>query len=252
VLALCAAALALIALPGQSALGAVVEANNLMPLFEAGVSPTKLPKTTPAPIALKASFPLKTATGSDPPPLKSLTLEFDKHGQLYTQGLPTCSAAILQRPINPASEPICHNALVGSGEIEAVVERPETPPLPTTDELFIFNGRPSGGIPTVTLEIRARVPALTYFFTEGVIGHHSGPFGTSLTFNLPTVVDSDGYFSVTSINFSIHKRWKFSGKKRSYLLASCPTGNLVANARLAFADGTTLSDKAYKACQPIG
>jgi hypothetical protein len=249
-LALCAATLALLALSVQSALGEEDDVGHLLGTVKVVVSPHKLPRTVPAPIALKASFSLKTNDGSNPPPLKSLTLVFENYDQLYTQGLAACRASTLRAQIYPAeNERPCHNALVGTGVVNAVVERPENPPFATSGELLIFNGHPVGGTPTVILELLARVPTPTAFITEGVVGQT--PFGKSIPFKLPAIVDGDGGFSVTAIDLSIHKRWIFKGKKRSYLLASCPSGKFLMRARLAFANGATLVGEPSKDCTSI-
>src|ERR1700744_5423206 len=69
---------------------------NLNIKIEGGISPTKLPKNKLAPITLKVGGSIETVDGSHPAALKSLKLEFDKNGELNTEGLPTCTVAKLE------------------------------------------------------------------------------------------------------------------------------------------------------------
>src|SRR5258708_6381902 len=82
--------LAVAAAIASVASGDTVTAGNLTIEIEGGVSPQKLSKTTPMPITLTVSGSVKTGDGSHPPALKTVALEFDKNGGIYTQGLPTC------------------------------------------------------------------------------------------------------------------------------------------------------------------
>jgi len=248
-LALYGGALALIAMLGQSALGETVRAGNLIATIEGGVSPHKLPRTTPAPITLKAIGSLRTADGSLVPPLKTLTLEFDKHGHLYTKGLAACSADQLGNSLASQAMRICGKALVGTGRVSAEIAFPEQQPFSASGPLLIFNGQPKGGKPVVILFVYARVPAPTTFITTGVVSKASGQYGTSVFIKIPTIVG--GYGSVTSADITIHKTWSSKGETKSYLLASCPVGRLIARGTLVFADGTELSGRVARGCTPI-
>ena len=176
-LVLCAGAMALIAIVEQSAMGETVRAGNLIATIEGGVSPHRLPRTTPAPITLRATGSLRTADGSPVPPMKTLTLEFDKHGHLDTRGLATCSANQLDNTLTSQALSICGKALVGTGRVSAEIAFPEQPPFPASGPLLIFNGQPQGGKPVVILFVYARVPAPTTFVTTGVISKASAPYG---------------------------------------------------------------------------
>jgi hypothetical protein len=77
---------ALALLVGASATAQTVRLGNLIVTIEGQISPRKLPRKEPAPITLTVSGSLKTADATHPPALKSLFLEFDKHGHL--QGWP--------------------------------------------------------------------------------------------------------------------------------------------------------------------
>ncbi|MBA3865544.1 MAG: hypothetical protein H0X42_04230 [Solirubrobacterales bacterium] len=246
--ALCLAILALGAAGVSVALGDTVQAGNLIVEIEGQVSPQKLPKKTPAPITLNVSGSVKTADGTHPPVLKTIALEFDKHGSIYTKGLPTCNPSKLQATLTAQAKKVCGPALVGSGKVSAQILFPEQPPFNAAGPLLIFNGKPKGGKPVLVFHVHANVPAPTTFVTTGVISKASGKYGTSTEIAIPTIVGGQG--SLTSFNATLHKTWTYKGQKKSLLLASCPTGALFAHGEFTFSDGTKISGDVAKNCTP--
>jgi hypothetical protein len=228
------------------AAGETVRAGNVEIEIEGGISPKKLPKKAPAPITLKVSGSIKTSDGSRVPALKTLALEFDRHGHIYTKGLPTCSPAKLRSTLTAQAKKVCGAALVGTGRVGAEIYFPEQPPFAASGPLLIFNGAPKGGKPVLIFHVHADVPAPTTFVTEGVISKASGKYGTSTEIAIPTIVSGQG--SLTSFAATIHKTWTYKGQKRSLLLASCPTGQLFAHGEFAFADATKISGDVAKSC----
>jgi hypothetical protein len=247
---LVAAALALIALLATAAFGETVHADNLIVSIEGAVSPTKLPKKTPAPITLKVSGSIATADGTHVPALKTLALKFDRHGHIYTRGLPTCTVGKLQSTVTTQAKRVCGAALVGSGRVMAEIALPEQAPFDAGGPLLIFNGTPKGGRPVLIMHVYAHVPAPTTFVTTGVIGKASGKYGTQTVIKIPTIVAGQG--SLTSFEATIHKTWTYKGRKRSLLAASCPTGSLFAHGEFSFADRTEISGDVVKSCTPSG
>jgi hypothetical protein len=245
-IALAAVAAALVAAAVTVASADTVRAGNLIVEIEGGVSPKKLPKKTPAPITLTVSGSIKTADGTHVPALKTLALEFDKHGSIYTKGLATCNPAKLQSTLTAQAKRACGPALVGTGTVSAQIAFPEQAPFPASGPLLIFNGAPKGGKPTLIFHVHANVPAPTTFVTSGVISKASGKYGTSTEIAIPTIVGGQG--SLTSFKAKIHKTWTYKGQKKSLLLASCPTGSLFAHGEFSFADGTKISGDVAKRC----
>ena len=245
------AALAIVALMIASfAPAEVVRLGNLIISIEGGISPTKLPRKAPAAITLKVSGSVSTADGTHPPALKTLALQFDKHGHIATTGLATCTTGKLQSTLTAQAKRACGPALVGTGRAEAEIEFPEQAPFDAAGPLLIFNGKPKGGKPVLIFHVHANVPAPTTFVTQGVISGASGKYGTSTLIQIPTIVGGQG--SLTSFRATIHKTWIYKGKKRSLLTASCPTGNLYAHGDFAFADGTKISGNVARPCTPKG
>lgn len=244
-IALCLSALLLTSASAQT-----VRQGNLVVTIEGGFSPKKLPKKTPAPIALSVSGSLKTADGTHPPALKTLHLEFDRHGHLNTKGLATCKASQLQSTLTSTAERVCKEALIGTGRAEAEIAFPEQAPFSAGGKLLIFNGAPKGGKQTLLIHVYAFVPAPTTFVTTAVISKAKGKYGTTADIAVPTIVAGQG--SLIAFNATIQKTFTYKGKKQGVLLASCPTGHLYAHGDFAFADGEKLSGNVVKSCTPKG
>jgi hypothetical protein len=243
-----AALAALTALAVAAAAGDTVRAGDLIVTIDGSVSPTKLPKGAPAPITLKVSGSIKTADGSHVPALKTLALQFDRHGHIYTKGLPTCNPAKLQSTLTAQAKAACGPALVGTGRVSAEIAFPEQAPFNASGPLLIFNGAPKGGDPVLIFHVHANVPAPTTFVTAGVISPAHGKYGTSTLIAIPTIVGGQG--SLTSFEATIHKAWTYQGQRQSLLLASCPTGSLFAHGEFDFADGTKIAGNVARPCTP--
>jgi hypothetical protein len=249
-LALAAVALIAVVVSAAAAAGETVRAGNLIVEIEGGISPSKLPKATPAPITLKVKGSIKTADGTHVPALKTLALQFDKNGFIYTKGLPTCPASKLQATLTAQAKAACGNALVGTGRVSAEIALPEQAPFNASGPLLIFNGPPQGGKPVLIFHVHANVPAPTTFVTSGAISKAHGKFGTSTLIQIPTIVNGQG--SLTSFEATVHKTWTYKGQKKSLLLAQCPSGHLYAHGEFTFADHTLISGDVVRPCTPGG
>jgi hypothetical protein len=244
------AALAIAAVAATAAAGDVVRAGNLIVTIDGGISPTKLPKREPAPITLRVSGSIRTGDGSHVPALKTLHLRFDRHGHIYTKGLATCTVRKLQSTLTAQAKRVCRRALVGIGRAEAEIAFPDQAPFDAGGTLLIFNGHPKGRKPVLIMHVYAFVPAPTTFVTTAVIGRSSGRYGTETRVTIPTIVAGQG--SLISFKAKIRKNWRYKGKKRSLLLASCPNRRLYAHGVFTFADNTRLSGNVIRPCKPRG
>jgi hypothetical protein len=233
-----------------SAGGETVRAGNLVVTVDGAISPSKLPKKTQAPIALTIKGSVATADGSHVPALKTLALQFDKNGAIYTKGLATCTTAKLQSTLTAQAKKACGSALVGTGRVSAEIAFPEQAPFDAAGPLLIFNGPPKGGNPSLIFHVYAHVPAPTTFVTTATISKTSGKYGTTALVAIPTIVGGQG--SLTSFSAKINKTWTYKGEKKSLLIASCPSGTLYAHGDFAFADGTKISGNVVRPCTPAG
>lgn len=243
-LALCALGALMIANAGAD----TVRIGNLTITIDGQITPKKLSRTVPTPIALDLSGDLQTADGSHPPVLKTLDLEFDKHGRLNTKGLATCTPSKLQSTLTAQAKSACKDALVGEGKVSAEIAFPEQAPFDASGPLLIFNGAPKGGKQVLIFHVYAHVPAPTTFVTTALISKQGGKYGTRAQVTIPTIVSGQG--SLTSFKAHIQKTWVAKGKKESLLLATCPTGSLYAHGTFTFTDGTKASGDVVRPCTP--
>jgi hypothetical protein len=245
------AAMVAIAALGAMAIGSataqVVRVGNLVMEIDGSVSPSKLPKKTPAPISLKLEGALKTADGTHPPAIKEVFLEFDRNGHLNTKGLASCSAGKLQSTLTSQARSVCGKALIGTGRAEAQVAFPEQAPFKAGGPLLIFNGS-QGNKQKLLLHVYAKVPAPTTFVTSAVIGKGKGPFGISARVKVPSITSGQG--SLIGFNARISKKFTYKGKKQSVLTATCKSGRLRARGDFIFAQGPKLSGSVTRSCTP--
>ena len=126
---------------GATAFAAVIQSGNLRVTVLAQVEPPKLPRSTPAPIAVFVSGHIATADGAVPPQLQSMTVKVNRHGLLQSKGLPFCTLPQIQPGSTQRALDDCSEALVGSGRFWATVVFPDQRPYPTRGRLLVFNGR---------------------------------------------------------------------------------------------------------------
>jgi hypothetical protein len=243
---LLAAALCLGAIGASLALATTIHLGGLEVQVEAKTTPSKLSKTKPTPLTLHLEGHIATTDGSPVPALKTLNLQFDKHGSINTKGLPTCTTQKLISTTTQAAEKACKSSLIGKGKAGAEIYFPEQAPFSASGPMLIFNGPPKGHNPVLIIHVYADVPAPTTFVTTGEISKAHGKYGTATSIQIPTIVGGQG--SLTGFEATLGKTWKVKGKKQSLLTADCPTGSLFAHGEFAFTNGTTLSGEIAKSC----
>ena len=247
-LAVAVAAVGVMAALVASASGITIKAGNIEATFDGKISPTKFPKKEKAPLTLELSGKLKTTDGSHIAAAKTISLDFDKAGELFTKGLPSCTVGQLESTITAQAEKTCKDALVGKGTVTADISLPEQAPFGASGPLLIFNGS-KGNKQSLILHVYAHVPAPTTFVVPVTIKKEGGKYGTNAFIKVPTIVSGAG--SVTSFKAKIGKKWTTAGQKESLLNTSCPTGSLFVHGDFAFADGTKMSGTFSKPCTPL-
>ncbi len=241
------ASLALVVPAIAQAAGQTVKAGNLVVNIDGKITPSKLSKTKPAPIALEVKGSLGTADGTHVPALKELFLEFDKNGHLNTKGLASCTVGKLNSTLTSQAKQVCGAALVGSGRASAEIAFPEQPPFSAGGPLLIFNGS-KGNKQELIIHVHASVPAPTTFVTTAKIGKGKGLYGTSAKIAVPTITSGQG--SLIAFNAKISKTFKVKGQSQAVLTATCKTGTLQASGDFTFTDGTKMSGKVTRPCTP--
>jgi hypothetical protein len=252
-----AGALALIGLAVAGAgLGraAVVQDQGLRITVLSQIQPFKLPRATPAPIAVFLSGHIATPSGEVPPQLQKMTIKVNRHGLLQSRGLPACAVKEVQPASDQRALSQCGDALVGSGRFYATVVFPDQRPYPTRGRLLIFNGR-VGGKPVLFAHIYTTKPFATSFVITFALKHISeGPYGTELSASLPQALGNWGF--VDRIKLTLKRKYRYLGKELSYFNAACPAlretnaaSFALAKARFYFAEHTPITLGVQKSCR---
>ncbi|MFT3864841.1 MAG: hypothetical protein QM729_11265 [Solirubrobacterales bacterium] len=229
----------------------VLREGSIKVVTEGGFTPTTLPKRGTAPITLHGEGKIGTTDGSLPPILKTLTLWFDKHGEVVTKGLPYCTKGKLAATTTAQARKACAGAIVGEGYGTAIVAFPEQKPFKAGSPITLFNAAPHDGNPTVLAHAYLSVPApTTYIVPVEVQRVHAGPFGFRTEAKIPRI--AGGYGIPLEGRLTIGKRWTYKGKKLSYANAGCPSGRLQAKAEVEFSDSTKLTGLILKHCKGSG
>ena len=188
-----------------------LRAGDLIVQAEGSFSPTSLPKHRNAPITLRGGGKLSTATGQLPPIIKTLTLKYDRHGSVQTTGLEVCTMARLAATTTTGARRDCPNAIIGEGEGSAIVQFPESAPIPASSPITLFNGPRQHGDPTILDHAYLSVPAPTTYIVPIVIERiHDGVYGYRVEAKFPKIAGGAGV--PVSGHLRIARKWTYKGK----------------------------------------
>jgi hypothetical protein len=244
-------AFALVAAASAFAKPHVIRAGNLYLRDNGGISPSRLPKRSPAPISGRIDAKIGTADGSHPPAVKTLNIDFDKSILVDAEGLPSCRRGRLEALPSAAAKKACPDAIVGSGEAEVEVAFPESSPFSAKGPIVLFNGGVRDGTTVLFVHAYVSVPVPTAVVATVEISRiHRGHYGLHTVSQVPAIAGGAG--SVTAFKVAIGRRFSYRGKQKSYLYASCPTGVYYTEGKILFADGARLEGIHLLPCTPIG
>lgn len=224
-----------------------LRAGNLIVNADGGFTPKSLPRKTDAPITIHGGGRLSTVSGEYPPVIESITLEYDRHGHVETDGLYVCTKARLTASTVPAARRRCPGAIVGKGFGRGVVVFPEQAPIPASSPITIFNGPRIHGNPSVLAHFYTTVPAPTAFVIPIEIETiNKGIYGYRTKARIPKIAGGAGI--PLSGYLRIGRKWTHRHRRHSYLNARCETGRLQARGEFTFKDGTYLSGTFLRPC----
>lgn len=238
-------ALALAIAAGASAM--VIQVGEVILNADGGFTPTTLPRHTDAPITIHGGGKVSTTSGALPPIVKTLLIEYDKHGSLQTVGLPVCTASKLQATTVPAARHACPGAIVGKGKGSAIVAFPESKQIRISSPITIFNGPRVHGNATVLAHFYTTVPVPTTFIVPVVIEKiHNGVYGYRTVAQIPKIAGGAGH--PISGSLKIGRKWTYKGVHHSYLNARCENGHLQARVQVTLSDETVLTGEFLRPC----
>jgi hypothetical protein len=216
--ALAAVAVAASALTGL-AWGERAQYGSLIVSLDGGISPLKLPRQDPAPIALHYEGGLETTDGSVLPRVVKVEFAVPGQGILSTRGLPRCSRRQLHGADSDTALANCRSAFLGQGRLQAQVVLPNQGPFRIEAHLLMFNGRPIRGHQVVLMHAYASQPPL-WVVLPFVIHHRQGWLGTTMVARLPRSLGPWPHFA--HFGMTLSRRYRAAGRSRSFIMASCP------------------------------
>jgi hypothetical protein len=243
------AAIAMVVVLGCAAAAVAVttQIGNLKVSATAEFQPRQFPGHGTLPARFGSIVRIKTVDGSQPPALKTLVFEFDKHGRLNFKGVPTCTVAKLEGTTPSEARKRCAGALLGTGTGKARVDLPGKASFTISSPISIFNAPPEGGRPALIAHAYETVPspqALLVPFTIEKINH--GRYGYRSEIELPPIAGGDGAAILAEASFG--RTYKRHGQKVGYVEAECSGGRLQVHGELIFADGSFLQSLLTSPC----
>lgn len=246
-----AAALLCVGIPAQA------ERNgegDLVVTFNSGLSPSKLPRHTPAPVAVRVAGDIATEGDlSQLPQLRTIRIAINRQGRLFDRGLPVCNVREIQPATETNARRVCGPAIIGSGHVRLFASIPTQPLLEVKAKLIAFNGPRKNGHKLILAQAYARKPPGAFVLTFR-LSHQSGTFGTVMSTTLP--VDAQRWAYLTHFDMTLRRTYIYRGQERSYVSASCaaPAGFdtipfPLARATYDFATGQSLTTTVARSCQ---
>jgi hypothetical protein len=235
------------------ATAATVQSEGLRITALAQLKPYKLPRDTPAPIAVFVAGHLQSATGGIPPQLQKMQIDVNRHGLLQSKGLPFCRVPEVQPASTQRALAACKDALIGSGQFWAHIVLPDQGAYPSQGRLLIFNGREEGK-PVLLAHIFTSHPFNSSFVIPFSMKRvPKGPYGTRLSAYLPDALGDWGYLD--RIKLTLKRKYTYRGAHLSYFNAACPAVRgakraafPLALATFSFAGRPSLSATVNKTC----
>lgn len=223
---------------------------NLAMEIDGGFAPKALPANRDVPISIYGYAKIRTKDGSHPPVLQQFTVLYDRHGHVETRGLPRCTVRKLENTDVRTARRHCPGAIVGTGYGKARILFPDSRPIPAASPITIFNGPRFRGDPTVIGHAYLTVPVPTTFTVPVRIERiRKGRYGYRTVAKIPEI--ASGYGSPVYGRIKVNRRWRFRGKRLSFVNARCVGGRLQARAFFEFDDGTNLQGTLFNRCRTL-
>jgi hypothetical protein len=228
----------------------VVTPNGNAQSVGAVITPKKLSKTTFTPGALEVTTKLTNSSSPNgvPVPTVRVVIDFDKNAKIFTKGIPTCDPAKLQNTSTEVALQQCGKAKIGSGKATALLPGSSTV-FTINQTVTAFNGVPKGGKPVVILHTYGTTPLQTTLVLVGTVSEYNKEgFGPRLDLEVPKLAGGTG--ALTDFQVKIDKKYKYKGKRVSFISAKCPNSKkLKTRAAFTFIDGETATPKYVQTCK---
>jgi hypothetical protein len=230
----------------------------LLVTFNSGLNPTRLPRETPVPVAVRVAGDVQV-TGGDPeqlPQLRRIKVAINRQGRLFDRGLPICNVKQIQPATEASARRICGSAIVGSGHVTLQARLSPQPAFTVSAKLLAFNGPRKNGHKLILAQAYGLKPPGAFVLTFRV-SHRGGLFGTVMSTALPPA--TRGWAYLTHFDMTLHRSYAYRGQRHSYVSAACsaPAGFDTAlfpfaRATYSFTGGQSLTTTVARTCQVAG
>jgi hypothetical protein len=242
---------------GALASAEVAQKGDLRVSMSGKLSPHVLPRKGVAPVSVSVGGRISTTDETEPPQLRQMTVEINRHGRIESAGLPICNAGQIRTASNGRALATCGKALVGEGKFLGTITLPGSAPYPIEGKLLVFNGREHGRSVLLGHIYSPHPFATSFVISFAIRSIHGGTYGTILTANLRKALGSKK--NLTGIEMTLSRRYSYKGKRRSYVSAGCPAPKgfssipyPLARTSFGFADGRKLSEVLNRTCGARG
>jgi hypothetical protein len=187
---------------------------------------TKLSKTKYKPGSVNVITETGDADGNVSPAIRA-EVSFDDDLSFFTKGIPTCKESELTQTTTAQAKAKCGDAQVGAGAATVGIGGNPDPAASTPAVVTAFNGVPKNGKPVILLHSRANAFGLTTVLvgTLNKLGR-AGDFGWKLDVKIPELAFGS---AITRFQVKVQKRYRFRGKRRSYVSGRCGDTNKKLN-----------------------
>ena len=172
------------------------------------MTPTELPRSGVAPIAVSVASHITPTLPGALPKLEAISIALNSHGKLQNRSIPLCRLGRINPSTSAEALLECRPSLIGEGHFSANLRIPEQSPFPSQGKVLAFNGRLRGK-PAIFAHIYGTEPVPTSYVLPFLIAKSRGIYGTVLQASLPRVTGEWGY--VTGVSLNLQSRFVSAG-----------------------------------------
>jgi hypothetical protein len=220
-------------------------------IFNSKIFPRALPRSGSVPVAIRIEGRVKARKGREPAPLTKIELAIHRAASLFRHGLPVCDISSIDPSSSAEARAACSGSQIGYGRIKAESKFPGQPHFFFDGRAAVFNGRLQDGRPAILIHVFNAKPPSSFVFPFA-ISRRQGLFGTLLTAD----VRISRWSRITDFKLVLNRTFRYKGRPRSFLSASCPApkGFTVGvspfvRATLSFGDGTKSEIAVVSSCR---
>jgi hypothetical protein len=250
-----ATSLLILAVAAPIAHGEVTQGTNARVTFLGKLTPYALPRSGEAAVRVAVGAQIAAIDPANPPQLRRIEIEINRHGHFNPDGLPICRYAQVQPATTADALAACRHSLVGKGSFSSSVVVSSEAPFPSRGELYAYNGTFKGK-PAILAHIYGTTPIPVSYTIPFTISKGKGAYGTVLSAKMPAFGSEWGY--ITGLSLNLGRNFTYQGERHSYLSAGCPAPKGFSKAVFSFARASfsfgqqTLSSALTRSCKAQG